>query len=117
MGEKNPIEEEIREESWVKQYWRPLMAYQYFAVCLFDFIIAPIMTMLLSKYLGFEYKPWEPLTLKETGYYHMSMGAIIGVAAWTRGYEKIKRLEVEGSTSLEVERNHTTQIPTPSGRE
>lgn len=101
----------MREDFWIKQYWRPLMAYQYLIVCLFDFIFFPLLTMALSKYTGIEYKPWDPLTLKESGYYHMAMGAVLGVAAWTRGYEKIKRLEVENS-EFEVERNRYAQTPT-----
>ena len=74
------------EESWIKQYWRPAIAWQYFAVCIFDFIIFPL---LYTKFLGMA---WNPLTLKEGGFYHMAMAAIIGVAAYTRGQEKIKRL-------------------------
>jgi len=30
--------------------------------------------------------------LQASGFYHLSMGAIIGVAAWTRGQEKIQRI-------------------------
>lgn len=88
-------------ETWIKQYWRPLMAYQYFAVCLFDFIIFPALTMLISKYTG-QHIQWDPLTLKESGFYHMAMGAILGVAAWTRGLEKIKRIEAENHYSEEI---------------
>jgi hypothetical protein len=101
----------MKEEPWLKQYWRPLMAYQYLLVCLFDFVLAPILTMILSKYLG-GYHPWEPLTLKESGYYHMAMGAILGVAAWTRGQEKIKRLDIENGNSVEVVKTETSQTPT-----
>lgn len=81
------------EESWIKQYWRPFMAYQYGAVCLFDFIIAPILTMIYFKVSGGTYVPWVPLTLRESGFYHMSMAAIVGVTAWTRGQEKLKGKE------------------------
>ena len=101
----------MKEEPWLKQYWRPLMAYQYLLVCLFDFVLAPILTMILSKYLG-GYHPWEPLTLKESGYYHMAIGAILGVAAWTRGQEKIKRLDIENGNSVEVVKTETSQTPT-----
>lgn len=98
----------MNEDSWLKQYWRPIMAYQYLAVCLFDFIVAPLLTMALSKYTGIQYKPWDPLTLKESGYYHMAMGAILGVAAWTRGQEKIKRLDMQTGESVEIEKQHIT---------
>ena len=96
----------MTEESWIKQYWRPLMAYQYFIVCIFDFILFPVATMLLSKYTG-TYTQWDPLTLKESGFYHMAMGAILGVAAWTRGLEKIKRVETENSLTEEISKEKT----------
>jgi hypothetical protein len=91
------------EESWIKQYWRPAIAYQYLAVCIFDFIIFPSAYMYLSQ------QQWDPITLKEGGFYHLAMAAIIGVAAWTRGKEKIERI----SAGVElVERTETTQTPT-----
>ena len=39
------------EESWIKTYWRPAIAWQYFAVCIFDFIIFPMFDFGLSYYL------------------------------------------------------------------
>lgn len=101
----------MKEEPWLKQYWRPLMAYQYLLVCLFDFIIAPSLTMLLAKYHIVEYKQWDPITLKESGYYHMAMGAILGVAAWTRGMEKIKRLDLLTGQMTEVDTENVQQKP------
>lgn len=38
---------------------------------------------------------WEPLTLQATGLFHVAFGAILGVAAWTRGNEKIARAKIE----------------------
>lgn len=90
-------------ESWIKQYWRPAIAWQYFSVCLFDFIIFPSASMYFLK------EPWDPITLKEGGFYHLAMAAIIGVAAWTRGREKIQRIAL-GEELLE--RTTTTQTPT-----
>lgn len=82
----------MEEETWIKQYWRPAIAWQYLIVCLFDFIMAPILTALFYKWNGGVYVPWTPLTLKEGGFYHMSMLAIIGIAAYTRGQEKISKI-------------------------
>lgn len=79
--------------NWLTRYWRPAIAWQYFIVCLFDFIIFPSLTFVTAKYTG-TYIAWEPLTLKESGFYHLSMGAIIGVSAWSRGQEKMKVLDV-----------------------
>jgi hypothetical protein len=90
------------EESWIKQYWRPAIAYQYLAVCIFDFIIFP------SAYMYFSQQQWDPITLKEGGFYHLAMAAIIGVAAWTRGQEKITKI----MNGEEIEKTNTTQTPT-----
>lgn len=89
--------QDTSQESWVKQWWRPAMAWQYFLVCLFDFFLAPIMMVTVSALLKTPFVPWEPLTLKLSGFYHISMGAIIGIAAWTRGHEKIARLEYDNA--------------------
>ena len=94
----------MREESWLKQYWRPAIAWQYFAVCVFDFIIFP------AAYMHFANQPWDPITLKEGGFYHLAMAAIIGVAAWTRGKEKITRI-LEGTEEVSTEKTKTTQTP------
>lgn len=90
------------EESWLKQYWRPAIAWQYFAVCVFDFIIFP------AAYMHFVNQTWDPITLKEGGFYHLAMAAIIGVAAWTRGQEKIQK--IANGDEL-INRTTTTQTP------
>lgn len=81
------------EETWIAKYWRPAIAWQYFAVCMFDFIIAPILTGVFYLYSGDigPYVSWQPITLQVGGFYHMSMATIIGVSAWSRGNEKIQR--------------------------
>lgn len=80
----------VQQEDWVKTYWRPGMGWLYMAICAFDFIIFPIVAMLLPLLFHFfsipgEYKPWQPLTLDNGGLIHLSFGAILGVTAWRRG--------------------------------
>jgi hypothetical protein len=94
----------MEEESWIKQYWRPAIAWQYLAVCIFDFIIFPATSM------HFLAQQWDPLTLKESGFYHIAMAAIIGVSAYTRGQEKIKRIMM----GEEIETTVTTESQTPT---
>lgn len=77
------------------------MAWQYGAVCIFDFIIAPMMTMAYFKWAGGAYVPWVPLTLRESGFYHMAMMTILGVAAWTRGQEKLAKIESANTTTTQ----------------
>lgn len=100
----------MREESWLKSYWRPAMAWQYMVVCVFDFIGGPIMSAWISVYTKTQYIPWKSLTLDNSGLYHLAMGAIIGVAAWTRGKEKIQKMMMDG-TVTEIEKETTKQKP------
>jgi hypothetical protein len=99
-----------KEEAWMKQYWRPIMAFQYVAVCLFDFMVAPVLQMLLTAKVGIDYVQWASITLSNGGLYHLAMGAILGVAAWTRGQEKITRINAYGDENIE-ESSSTSQTP------
>jgi hypothetical protein len=86
-----------QEEPWMKSYWRPSMAFLYMAICAFDFIIFPALTMFLpviEKSFGISigYTPWVPLTLSNGGLIHLAFGGILGISAWTRGQEKIAAL-------------------------
>jgi hypothetical protein len=76
---------------WVSSRWRPMMGWMYMVVCIFDFIIFPILWTLVQVYApqGSVTAEWSPLTLKGGGLFHMAMGAVLGVAAWSRGQEKI----------------------------
>jgi hypothetical protein len=77
-------------EKWFKTYWRPAAAWIYLFINLFDFVIAPTLTMILPKIIGSPYVPWQPLTLSNNGnMFHMAFGAIIGVTAWGRTKEKV----------------------------
>ena len=66
-----------------------MMAWSYFAICLFDFLIAPIFFAWFSYITKSTMIQWKPLTLEGGGLYHISMGAIIGVTSWGRTNEKI----------------------------
>ena len=90
----------IKDEPWVTRYWRPMMAWQYFAVCVFDFIIFPCVGMYVAKETGNDFH-WDPLTLKDSGFYHIAMGMIIGVSAWTRGQENLERTRMFGQAILQ----------------
>lgn len=84
----------IEDEKWFNSHWRPAMAWQYLVVCVSDFLLAPIVNALLSQWLTeVTYSPWDPLTIRGGGIYHLSMGAILGVTAWTRGNVQAKMVE------------------------
>jgi hypothetical protein len=80
-------EPKIEGESWLVSKWRPMMAAQYFVVCIFDFVIFPTVTIIVN---GSDHThPWQSLTLTNGGFYHVAMGAIVGVSAYMRSQEKI----------------------------
>ena len=83
------------EEHWVKAYWRPAMGWLYMLICFMDFVIFPALAMVLPAILkGFGvtivYTAWQSLSLSNGGLIHVAFGAILGVAAWSRGKEKIE---------------------------
>lgn len=74
----------------MRTQWRPMMAIVYMLINLFDFLVFPIVWSLLQIHgKGEVAQQWEPLTLSSGGLFHMAFGAVLGVAAWTRGQEKI----------------------------
>lgn len=76
-------------ENWINNRWRPMMGWMYFVVCVTDFILFPIMWALFKASVGESVTAWDPLTLQGAGLFHVAMGAILGVTAWSRGREKI----------------------------
>jgi hypothetical protein len=77
-------------QKWMTTTWRPLMAVTYMATIWFDFIIGPIIFNMLQFRSGEQLiSSWTPLTLQGGGLYHLAMGAVLGIAAWTRGQEKV----------------------------
>lgn len=84
--------EKKKQEDWMNRKWRPAMAWLYLIVCVADFIIFPIIWAIFKAYVGtkgVDITPWEPLTLQGAGLFHLAMGAVLGVAAWSRGQEKL----------------------------
>lgn len=100
----------IVESNW-KKFWRPIAAFVYLSICIFDFAVMgafyeftdnitpsdlvnavkqleePEVKIAVINALMTE-KSWEPLTLKGNAVFHVTFGAILGIAAWTRGTEK-----------------------------
>jgi hypothetical protein len=109
---------------WMRENWRPLAAFIYLAINVFDFLIAPIFMGLntettaqfVAGIMGLDpsvqaimaSKPnggWTPLTLQGSGMFHISFGAILGVSAWSRGTEKVHELRAEAYDNAMVNRN------------
>jgi hypothetical protein len=80
-------------EDWLDRKWRPAMGWMYLVVCITDFIIFPVLHSWMQVRFGTPTLAWDPLTLKGGGLFHVAMGAVLGVAAWSRGREKITKYQ------------------------
>ncbi len=78
---------------WINTKWRPAMGWVYMVVCIFDFILFPIMFTGVQFYeteaVNDAFRQWEPITLAGAGLFHMAMGAVLGITAYGRTKEKI----------------------------
>ena len=82
--------QETLDEHWLNSKWRPAMGWMYLGVCIFDFVVAPILwSILQALYKGQVTSQWQPLTMQGAGLFHLSMGAIIGISAYGRTQEKM----------------------------
>ena len=118
-----------KSENWLNSYWRPIAAMVYLIICFFDFIVAPSWAGLHAASVGelalaakdldpqvgavlVAAKPqWQPLTLMGSGLFHISFGAILGVAAWTRGVEKVEQLRQQGEYDRHYPNYHSSYPP------
>lgn len=81
----------ITTETWMVKTWRPMMGWMYMTVCIFDFIVFPILWSIVQALdpEGSVTSAWQPLTLQGAGLFHMAMGAVLGIAAFGRTQEKL----------------------------
>jgi hypothetical protein len=81
---------EQKKEDWMNSKWRPMMGWMYMLVCTMDFVMFPILWSLVQLVGGGRVETqWSPITLQGAGLFHMAMGAVLGVTAWSRGQEKL----------------------------
>jgi hypothetical protein len=77
-------------EDWMNRKWRPAMGWTYMFICILDFAVFPVLwSIIQATHSGTVSTQWDPITLRGAGLFHMAMGAILGIAAWSRGQEKI----------------------------
>lgn len=116
-GEYNTVKENHRPEKNLehgfKKFWRPLAGYVYLIICIFDFLGAPLWVEYDNQQVNAEAfaeirkfedptvqahaierislgaREWNPLTLQGGAFFHLAFGAILGVAAFSRGKEKV----------------------------
>jgi hypothetical protein len=69
-----------------------MMGWMYLAVCVFDFIAAPIFWSFIQFWeiesSNDAFRQWEPLTLQGAGFFHMAMGAVLGISAYKGNDDK-----------------------------
>ena len=87
---------EEKKEDWMNSKWRPAMGWMYMCVCAFDFVVFPILWAVVQFWeveaANDAFRQWKPLTLEGAGLFHIAMGAVLGVSAWSRGQEKMASL-------------------------
>lgn len=90
--------------SYWRNFWRPFMAWSYAFVCIFDFVLSPLIFFAVQLYFGVDAKELvnshQPLTLQGGGLYHASMLAILGVSAYGRTQEKLEGV----ANNLEIQK-------------
>jgi hypothetical protein len=77
-------------EDWMVKKWRPAMGWCYMVICCLDMAIFPVMWNVVQVLTKAPITQWNPLTLQGAGLFHLAMGAVLGIAAWSRGQEKIQ---------------------------
>jgi hypothetical protein len=82
-----------KDEDWMQKKWRPAMGWMYMVVCVFDFVLFPILWAIVQFWetspADDAFRQWNPLTLQGAGLFHMAMGAVLGIAAFGRTQEKV----------------------------
>lgn len=78
------------------------MAVLYSAVCAADFILFPVLWSLAQSLLGMPLAQWQPLTLQSGGFFHIAMGAVLGIAAYGRTKEKLYLSQSEQTETTET---------------
>lgn len=105
-------------ENWMNSKWRPAMGWMYMLVCVTDFVIFPILwSVLQAVNHGSVTTQWQPLTLQGAGLFHIAMGAIVGVTAWSRGQEKLGGVINGGNSTIDIlsSRSPTFGVPSTVG--
>lgn len=128
---------DLYENNSLNRNWRPIAAYVYLGICIFDFVIAPsymswhsntqnlqtVITQVANldptvqeTVLSRVQTPWNPITLMGGGTFHIAFGAILGAASWSRGQEKISAMRYGSNYDYDDNTNSQTVDPQPQPR-
>jgi amino acid transporter len=76
--------------NWFTTYWHFIFIYAYTAICLFDFLFAPIAMIIIDGILKLPITPWQPIT---PSYFHLAAGGIISAIAYTKGQAEVENVK------------------------
>jgi hypothetical protein len=100
----------VKKDDWMQSHWRPMMGMMYMAVCIFDFILAPVLFTAVQFWEAHEandaFRQWTPITLQATGFFHMAMGAVLCISAYGRTKEKCARIDADELEHENHSNNH-----------
>jgi hypothetical protein len=83
-----------KQEDWMIKKWRPAMGWTYMGICILDMAVFPILWSVAQVLTTQPITQWNPLTLQGAGLFHIAMGAVLGIAAFSRGQEKMAAMNV-----------------------
>jgi hypothetical protein len=84
-------------EDWMVKKWRPAMGWTYMGICILDMAVFPIVWSLAQVMTSQPITHWNPLTLQGAGLFHIAMGAVLGIAAFSRGQEKVAAMTTQSA--------------------
>lgn len=117
MSEQIKEDKPKEAESWIQKKWRPMMAVMYMCVCASDFILFPIMFTIVqfweTQAANDAFRQWAPLTLQGGGLFHMAMGAVLGITAWSRGQEKMAGVSAPATITTTTQTQQVQYAPQP----
>lgn len=103
-----------RRGSWMQSSWRPMMAYLYMLICFTDFVLFPVLWVLMQSSMHIAMiAQWQPLTLQSAGLFHLAMGGVLGVSAYGRSKEKLAGAADSSGYGSPAESTMVPQEPQP----
>lgn len=96
--------EDKKDTAW-KSNWRPAMGWLYLTVCLCDFVLFPILWNIaqISFLKTIVITAWNPMTLQGAGFFHIAMGAVLGVTSYGRTQEKIEDKKIVAQQKFKID--------------
>jgi len=100
-----------KQDDFFHSAWRPLCAYVYLAICIFDFILGPIIYNTLQFFNpGQTVEMWTAISLQGGGILHLSFGAIIGIHTHSKTRERIAGVAPSSIKQSDIEPTYVAPV-------